>query len=148
MIGEHMNQSDALLLFAAAHANAALIEALLEEGANANVHDDQGRTPLILTVLQARRWGGRAKARFRRAARLLIVKSDVAVVDLHGHTALALASQVGLDYLERLISDSRFHFYEVLPISRRTRALLTHLKTMNDGYFSVAALSCPQSPKI
>jgi ankyrin repeat protein len=144
-----MIQPEAVLLYAAAIGDAGLIEALTEEGVNVNVRDDQGRTPLMLTVLCAARLRGRSIARMRRATKLLMCNgADAAAVDHHGHTAAALAEHFGQAPLVRLLSGQGSLVVEVRPISPRKKALLNWLKVHPQDIPDVAALPCPDGARL
>src|SRR5437870_5197308 len=120
-----ISHTDALLLFAAAKGEPALIEALLEEGADVRAVDELGRTPLMLVILEAARLRGRSTARFRRAVKLLLCHgADIAARDKHRHTAVELASHYRQDHLVRLLTEIRNQIVEVRSIPPRKAAQL------------------------
>ncbi|HSW55576.1 MAG TPA: ankyrin repeat domain-containing protein [Ignavibacteriaceae bacterium] len=65
------------------------VQVLLDHGANVNLRDLHGQTPLM------RMFGGGTKGPAYQVASLLVAKSDLEIKDDYGQTALMLAAQWG-----------------------------------------------------
>jgi ankyrin repeat protein len=141
-----ISPSDAseLLQYAAAIGDPGVIELLFEEHRpDPNVVDEQGRTPLIVTVVAAGRRRGRSYARFRRCVKLLLCNgADIRVRDKHGHAADELALHYKLYHLNRLLIEKTWQLVDLRPAPVGKRLLLTYLKAKGPELYS--RIQCPE----
>jgi ankyrin repeat protein len=86
MWASYANLSDAERLEKIDDARTAMVELLVQKGANINAQDEHGWTPLLWAS-----WSGLNKT----AQRLVELGADVSIADARGNTALMMAAQRG-----------------------------------------------------